>query len=181
MTDLPLTQLLHDAVLPGHAALARHWLDLHGRLGRIPRLAEIDATRFPAALADAWIVDAESDGRYRIRLAGQTLVSWYGRSPKGLYYEEIFRPQILPVVTAQAQRVLQGRCIGLHWMNTTVPDWSIPASFTRLAMPLADAEGKLRHMIGATFFNTTADHGKGGIATQAEREYWYAIPADDSF
>jgi hypothetical protein len=184
MTDRPLSQLLQDVELPGHVALAQHWLDLYARHGRIPRLADIDPTQFPKALADVWMVDAESDGRFRVRLTGQTLVTWYGRSPKGLYYEELFGPEILPVVVAQANRVLHGRSIGLHQMNTTVPDWSIPASFRRLAMPLADGEGRLRHMIGATLFSNDshheASHGKGGIATQMQHELWYAIPAQGS-
>lgn len=176
--DRPLNALLSDLRLPGHLQLAEHWLELYQNHGhRVPSLSTLDPIRFPKALADSWIVDAEDGDRFRIRLSGETLVSWYGFNPKGRYYEELFAPAILPVVTEQSRRVVADPAICYHRMHTTIPDWTVPAFFERLALPLADAEGRVRHLVGATLFLGEADHGKGGKAAVVDADYWYAVSA----
>jgi hypothetical protein len=176
--DRPLSSLLQDLRLPGHRQMAEHWLDLYGRAGhRLPALGDLDATRFPKALNDSWIVDAEDDGRFRMRLAGEGLVQWYGFNPKGRYYEDIFPATVLPVVTAQSRRVLQGPCIGYHHMHSTIPDWTVPAAFERLALPLADAQGRCRHILGATLFKGQNDLGRGVEATFVDADHWYSLTA----
>lgn len=44
---------------------------------------------------------------------------------------------------------------------------------TRFAKMLADAEGRVRHILGATLFHGRADHGKGGIAAFIDTDFWY--------
>ena len=174
--DRDLGDLLTDLRLPGHRQMAQHWLDLHARAGqRLPALADLDPTQFPKALNDSWIVDVTDDGRFRMRLSGEGLTRWYGFNPKGRYYEDIFPAAVLPVVTAQSHRVLNGPCIGYHHMHSTIPDWTVPAAFERLALPLADAEGRCRHILGATLFQGQSDLGRGPAATFMDAEYWYPL------
>ena len=82
--------------LPGHRAVVQHWLDLYEAGGRrVPRLRDIDPAGFPRALSDIWIVDAEPGDVFRFHLAGQTMVDWLGRSPKGLAFHDIYPPDRL--------------------------------------------------------------------------------------
>jgi hypothetical protein len=178
--DRSLDLLLQDLQLPGHRALAEHWLGLQRAAGGIPPLAAVDPLQFAKALADAWIVDAEADGRFRIRLMGETLVQWYGRSMKGLYYDDMFSAAILPVVTEQSRQVIDRPCIGYHRMRTTIPDWTVPAAFERLALPLLGADGQVGHILGATLFHDRASlaHGRGGASTSLDVDYWYPLTPD---
>ncbi len=180
----PLDTLLSDLRLPGHRALAAHWLALHDAAGRrIPALSSIDPLQFAPALKDAWIVDAEEDGRFRMRLGGETLTDWYGFSTRGRLYEEMFGPAALPLVTEQTRRVLQTPCIGYHRVHPEIAerDHTVPAAFERLALPLTDAEGRIRHMIGATRFigrtDPDAAAGAAGSSDAEEVAFWYPLPA----
>lgn len=176
--DRALSDLLTDLRLPGHRQMAQHWLELYERAGRrVPALADLDAMQFPRALNDSWIVDATDDGRFRMRLAGEGLSRWYGFNPKGRHYEEFFPPAVLPVVSAQSRHVLEGPYIGYHHMHSTIPEWTVPAAFERLALPLADADGRCRHILGATLFHGHNDLGRGPEATFVDADHWYAVSA----
>lgn len=168
--DRPLDSLLNDLELPGHRAVAEHWLGLYMRNRAIPTLAEIDPLHFPRALADAWIVDATEDGRFCFRLMGETLVNWYGRSPKGLYYEDLFPASIVPLLIRQSHQVLERPCAGFQRVHTQVPDVHLPRSLERLTFPLRDKTGRLRHILGNSIFN----HERAG-SPAPEIDYWYAI------
>lgn len=170
--DRPLENLLDDLDLPGHRAVAEHWLGLYARAGTVPSLAEIDPLHFHRALPDAWIVDATADGRFRFRLMGETLVQWYGRNPKGLSYQDLFPADVVPVLEEQSQMVLRRPCAGFQRVHTDVPTGShMPRSFERLTFPLRDkANEKILHILGNSIFNRAA----GDPAP--EREYWYPIP-----
>ena len=172
-----LDTLPADLRATNHRSVAEHWLDLYRRHDDIPPLSALDPLHFPRALVDAWIVDAEDDGRFRILVAGETLVRWYGRNPKGLYFEDIFSPAMLPVVIRQSRQVVQTPCILYHQMQTTIPDWSVPAAFDRVAFPLRDAVGHIRHILGATVFANDPSLGRGGESTRIGVEYQYEIPA----
>src|SRR3546814_6888157 len=105
--NLSLNSLCDDVPAGALQALTQHWLDLFRQAGRqVPRLRAVDPLRFAAALKDAWIVDAGEDGRFRFRLCGETLVEWYGFSPKGRSFEEVINPPSLATAVAQARDVM---------------------------------------------------------------------------
>lgn len=168
--DRDLDKLLDDLDLPGHRAVAEHWLGLYRRHRRIPSLAEIDPLHFPKALADAWIVDATDKGRFRFRLMGQTLVEWYGRSPKGLYYEDLFPAAMVSILIEQSQQVLTRPCAGFQRMHTQAPERHWPRFFERLTFPLRGADGQMCHILGNSIFNRDRD---GDVAAQIN--HWYPI------
>lgn len=143
----------------------------------MPRLRAVDPLRFATALKDTWIVDAADDGHFRFRLCGETLADWYGFSLRGRSFEEILSPASLAATVAQARDVV-GRPLALyHRMVALIPDCSQPASFSRVALPLTDDDGRIRHMLGATSFDTPVINGRGSIATRPELERRYDIPA----
>src|SRR5690606_6002632 len=117
--ERPLSGLLDDLTQPALQQLARHWLSLRDRHGAIPPLRAIDPLQFPALMKDAWIVDADPDGGFRFRLAGETLAEWYGYNPKGRTFLEVCSPAIAPVLTSFAQRIVQGPAITFHRMSST--------------------------------------------------------------
>lgn len=170
--ERPLGCLIEDLRLPGHKQLAAHWLDLYDRARALPRLSEIDALKFSKALADTWIADLETaeDGgqRFRFRLMGEKLVQWYGRNPKGLLYEDVFAPELLPRMNEESRQLLAGPNAAYHHTHSTIPHWTVPALFERLAFPLADASGKPAHLLGATVFN--------GESSAPDIGYWYRVP-----
>ncbi len=170
--DRPLDSLLADLDLPGHRAVAEHWLALYAKAGTVPSLAEIDPLHFHRALPDAWIVDLTEDGRFQFRLMGETLVQWYGRNPKGLYYQDLFPASVVPLLEEQSHRVLQRPCAGFQRVHTSVPAGThMPRSFERLTFPLRDKSGeKIAHILGNSIFNRAAGE------PAPEREFWYPIP-----
>jgi hypothetical protein len=168
--DRPLDSLINDLQLPSHRAVAGHWLGLYARDHAIPVLADIDPLQFPRALADAWIVDATDDGHFCFRLMGENLVAWYGRNPKGQYYEDLFPPMLLPLLTAQSRRVIDQPCAGYHRVHTKIPEWTAPRCFERLTFPLRDSDGRRRHILGISVFNLEPE---GDSAPDID--YWYPI------
>lgn len=170
--DRPLDQLLNDLELPGHRAVAEHWMRLYRSRGAIPTLAEIDPLDFHRALPDAWIVDATEDGRFRFRLMGETLIAWYGRNTRGLYYEDLFPPAVVDLVTVQSNRVLNRPCAGFQRVHTHVPDVHQPRYFERLTLPVRDKEnGRVRHILGNSIFNRDRDG-----QPLPEADFWYPVP-----
>jgi hypothetical protein len=171
--DRPLARLLPDLDLPGHRAVAEHWLGLYrDGGGTIPSLAQIDPLHFHRALPDAWIVDCTEDGRFRFRLMGETLVAWYGRNPKGLYYQDLFPASVVPLLEAQSRNVLQRPCAGFQRVHTDVPAGAkMPRSFERLTFPLREKDGsRILHILGNSIFNRAAGE------PAPECEFWYPIP-----
>lgn len=176
--NLSLQSLRDDVPAGALRALAQHWLDLYHQAGnRVPRLRAVDPLRFAAALQDTWIIDAGDDGRFRFRLCGEALVEWYGFSLRGRSFEEILSPASLAATVAQARDVV-GRPMAIyHRMVAMIPDCSRPAGFGRVALPLADGDGRIRHLLGATCFDRPVINGRGSIATRPELERRYDIPA----
>lgn len=168
--DRPLAGLLNDLELPGHRAVAEHWLGLYRQDGSIPALSEIDPLHFHRALPDAWIVDATDDGHFRFRLMGETLMQWYGRNTKGLYYEDLFPAAVVPLLMTQSGMVLTRPCAGFQRVHTDVADVHMPRVLERLTFPLRDKAGAIRHILGNSIFNRDPAAGPA-----PDLEYWYPI------
>jgi len=173
----PFSSLLQDMKLPGHRSVVQHWLDLHDSSGgKIPRRRDIDPMQFPVALPDVWIVDAEPGDIFRFHLAGQNMVDWLGRSPKGLAFHDIYPPDRLAFVNMMTKQVLERPAACYHKMESLTRHWSMPIPVERIALPLAGDDGRICHMFGATVFHSRHGHGDGATETQVSLEWWYQIP-----
>jgi hypothetical protein len=176
--DLPIDHIGEDMPAGPLQALARHWLDLYRRAGgRVPTLRAVDPLQFGCALADAWIIDAAEDGRFYFRLCGETLAEWYGFNPRGRAFEDVLNPQALPVATAQTRAVLSRPMAVYQRQFARIADRSEPAGFSRIGLPLAGDDGRIRHMLGATHFHRPVLNGRGSIGVEPDFECVYAIPA----
>lgn len=176
--DRPLSELLARLTLPGHRAATQHWLDLYSAAGhRVPALRDLDPLRFPAALPDIWIVNREPDDRFRFHLLGQNMIDWHGSNPKGLSLEDIYPPAMLPVVTALVRRVTEQSAISFQQAQSLTRNRSLPVPIERIALPLADAQGRVRHLFGVTVFMTREGHGSGPLRTELQVDDWYPVAA----
>lgn len=173
----PLASLLDTLSLPGHRAIARHWLTLY-RAGdnRVPALSSLDPLQFPTALADSWIVDLAEDGRFRFHLLGQNMISWRGANAKGMSFEDIYPAEMLPFVNGMARRVIEEPAISYQQMQSQIRDWSLPIPIERIAMPMADAAGRIRHLFGATIIRGRPGGQAGGSErVELQRDDWYPV------
>lgn len=172
----PLASLLENLTLPGHRAVAQHWLALYRAAGnRVPTLSSLDPLQFPAALADSWIVDLAEDDRFRFHLLGQNMISWRGSNAKGMSFEEIYPPDVLPLVNGMARRVIGQPAISYQQMQSQIRDWSLPIPIERIALPMADGSGRIRHLFGATIIKGRPGQGGGGERIELQRDDWYPV------
>lgn len=172
----PLASLLETLTLPGHRAVAQHWLALYRAAGnRVPALASLDPLQFPSALADSWIVDLSDDGRFRFHLLGQNMISWRGSNAKGMSFEEIYRPEVLTVVNGMARRVIEQPAISYQQMQSQIRDWSLPIPVERISLPMADGQGRIRHLFGATIIKARPGQGGGAERIELQRDDWYPV------
>lgn len=172
----PLDALLDDIALPGHRQMVQHWLDLYAAAGhRIPRYRALDPLRFPLALPDIWIVEWRDDGRLYFQLLGENLVSWYGYSPKGKSMEEVYPPEMVPLINALSHGVLGRPAINYQKAHSLTPHWSVAIPMERIAVPLADEQGRLRWVAGITTFLESHGHGSGPVSSRVAQEFWYPL------
>ena len=174
--DHPLASLIDALTLPGHRAVAQHWLALYRATGnRVPALSSLDPLQFPAALADSWIVDFDADGRFRFHLLGQNMISWRGANAKGMSFEEIYPAEVLPIVNGMARRVIEQPAISYQQMQSQIRDWSLPIPVERIALPMADTAGRIRHLFGATIIRANPGQGGGAERVEMQRDDWYPV------
>lgn len=176
--DRAVPHLLDDLSQPTHRQVAAHWLTLYAAAGnRVPRLRELDPLAFAPALCEAWIVDVEDDGRFRFHLAGESLVDWYGRSPKGLYLEEVYPPDVLEFVIRTATGIVTRPAVCFQKAASLTRNWSLPIPMERIGLPLTDDSGRIRHLFGVTTFLNQDGHGSGPQSVNPELERWYPVVA----
>jgi len=175
----PLSTLPDDVALPSHRLMVRHWLDLYAAAGnRVPFWRQLDPLQFPSALSDIWIVQMRDDGRLYFHLTGQSLVDWFGSNPKGKSMEEMYPPAVVPQLYAFANGVLDGPAACYQKSFSLTPNWSIPIPMERVALPMVDEQGRVRHAVGITTFLDRNGAGAGTVATHIAQECWYPILSD---
>lgn len=176
--DRPLARLLESLTLPGHRAVAGHWIALYHAAGhRVPALSSLDPLQFPAALADSWIVDLAEDGCFRFHLLGQNMIRWRGASAKGMSFEEIYPAEVLPIVNDMARRVIGQPAISYQEIQSQIRDWSLPIPVERIALPMADGQGRVRHLFGATVIRSRPGQGGSTERVEIRREAWFPVAA----
>lgn len=174
--ERPLASLIETLTLPGHRAVAQHWLTLYRAGGnRVPALASLDPLQFPAALPDIWIVNLEPDGGFRFHLLGEAMIAWQGSNPKGQRFEQIYTPAVLPVISGLARRVIERPAIAYQQGLSQTRNRSLPVPIERIALPLADREGRIRHLFGVTVYKTHETYGSGTERTELQLALWFPV------
>lgn len=175
-TQRPFDALPDDIALPSHRLMVRHWLDLFAAGGnRIPCFRALDPLQFFAALSDIWIVQLRDDGHLYFHLVGQSLVDWYGYSPKGKSMEEVYPPAMVPLINALSEGILGKPGIYYQKAFSVTPHWSVAIPMERIGMPLTDEQGRLRFVAGVTTFLDRNGGGSGAVTSHVAQEWWYQI------
>lgn len=130
-------------------AFYTYWQGLR-RNGRIPVRADIDPTRIAPVLPHIGLFDVEqAPRRYRIRLMGTEIVSWYGCDLTGRYLDEIDFGDY-PSTFALLDQVVDRRAAG-HMTGEYTKQDGRRIRYERLFMPLSSDGSRVDMVIGAAF------------------------------
>ncbi len=135
-----------------HRSLRRliaYWLDKRGARA-MPALADVDPVEIPWALGRIWLCDylAES-GRFRYRLAGEFINSFWGRNIAGKHLDEILPSDRLKAVTKKVRTVRERPAIVHDRVSLSLAE-EISKSGERLILPLSDDGTRVTALLGAS-------------------------------
>ena len=154
-----LENILQAIRTPGLRDLVSHWYRCRkGHL--VTRRSDFDIFGIAALLPYVFLYDYDRRTRNLIlRLAGEEIRRLLPNSVAGTPLERIMPPQVLPEVLARYRRVCEQPSIGLV-AGRVFLNLGGSGVGERLLLPLADAEGHVHQMLGATFYQL--DDGPDG-------------------
>jgi hypothetical protein len=133
--------------------LAAYWYSKRGTL-KATRRIDIDPLEMPWILPFAWLYDHEPDtGRFRCRLAGESVREGYPLNIIGLYLDEF-----LGATDWAAVKVTHGKIIGMPAIGHSRgrvyrPQLGRTGHVERLILPLSDESGtRITMVFGATIY-----------------------------
>lgn len=170
-----------DLRQPQHRALVDHWLDLYrAGNGRIPAVQEIDALRLGRHLPDICILDHEGGDVFRFRIAGGNVNEFYGQDVARRDMTTIVESPTRERLLGMAHAILGRPAAILHGLSSMMPQWNYSLALQRISLPLAGADGDLRHIISANAYfryeRSAAQMQSGVAAVDAEFQHDYRIP-----
>ncbi|HLT79078.1 MAG TPA: PAS domain-containing protein [Ferrovibrio sp.] len=131
--------------------LAETWFARRGD-ARVTRREDIGPADFPALLPHVFLYDFEPETRrLTLRLAGEEIRNLMPKAARGLTLEEIVPEAALETVRGRYLRVCEEPAI-MHAAGRVFLDPQATGSGERLLLPLGDATGAVRQMIGATIY-----------------------------
>jgi len=155
-------------------SLLRHWLDRRGD-ALVPPRSAIDAAGLRPILARVWICDfLPQERRFRMRLAGEEINRTYGRNITHCYFEDIITPTLLDDVMRRYLRVVEEPAI-LHCSGHIYLASDRSHVGGRLVLPLADDDGAVVHVIGASILQTNPAVAEGPILRESMVETFTAL------
>jgi hypothetical protein len=130
-------------------ALYTYWQELRCG-GPCPARADIDPSAIVGVLSDIALFDVEdSPRRYRIRLMGARIVSWYGCDLTGSYLDEIDLGDG-PGITFSILDEVVDRIVPGHMTGAYTKQDGLTIRYERLFMPLSSNGGAVDMVIGAS-------------------------------
>lgn len=133
---------------PRIAAVVSHWADV--RSGHcVPARTSIDPARMHNSLAIVWMIERGPAGRYRYRLAGESISRTHGGIGRGSDPAELFAPSDLAMFRRRWDFVLDRRCVVRAHGNVALREGRA-AAVERIMVPLCDDAGGVNVILGAT-------------------------------
>ncbi|MGH6948368.1 MAG: PAS domain-containing protein [Kiloniellales bacterium] len=133
--------------LPVTRALYAYWAGKR-RAGGLPCRRDIDPTEIPRLLSNVMLLDVEEKPlRFRFRLVGNNVVSWFGCNATGLYTDSAEYRRGGPDPSGDYREVVEAREPRVYRKRL---DYLLPEfrDFERLVLPLADG-GRIDRLICA--------------------------------
>lgn len=124
-------------------------------------------------LPQVWLVHRDADRRFAYRLAGEEINAVFGRTINGLSPSEMFEPDQAVLVAARWHRLLD-ESLGSHTVGEVYSETGHHYVGERIALPLADENGTLCFVLGATdyqMFDNDAP-GTAGLPPVRQRTYF---------
>jgi hypothetical protein len=137
--------------------LLTYWLDK--RCDRVmPSITDIDPIDIPWALSRIWICDyLPESGRFRYRLAGEEINTYWDCRIGGRYLDEIMPAERLEPVTTKLLNVVDGPAI-VHDIGEAHLDEELFAKHEQIILPLSDDGHTVSSVLGATHRAGFHDH-----------------------
>ena len=130
--------------------LYAYWQEIR-RDGRLPARADIDPSRILQVLPNIGLFDVEpAPRRYRIRVMGTQIVSWYGCDLTGRYLDEIDFGDRPHSTFALLDQVVDRRVAG-HMTGEYTKQDGRTIRYERLFMPLSSDGRNVDMVVGAAF------------------------------
>jgi hypothetical protein len=131
--------------------LLGHWLACRGD-AVAPRRTAMDPTAIGPILSSVWMCDfVPTERRFCMRLSGEEINHLYGRNITHCRFEDIIAPTMLDDVMRRYLRVVEEPAI-MHCGGHIYLASERSQLGERIVLPLADDNGGIMHVIGASIF-----------------------------
>ena len=150
-SELELHQFVSAFANPRFNQMVHHWLALR-QADAVPHRAAVDPTKFQESLDMVWLMERHADGRYRYRLAGQTISDMHGGIRRGSDTASLFSPESLEMFRPRWEAVLdQGQLVRAEGVVFLAEGQEI-SRVERLMLPLRADNGGVSVILGATSY-----------------------------
>ncbi|MFC3677246.1 PAS domain-containing protein [Ferrovibrio xuzhouensis] len=164
-----IESILQTVHAPMLRAFVTHWYAQRGA-NLVTRRADFETFRFAPLLPHIFLYDYDSRTRnLTLRLAGEEIRRMLPNSVAGTPLDRIMPARALPEVLARYRRVCEQPAIGLAAGRVFL---SLGGSGVgeRLLLPLADANGRVHQMLGATLYQIGETPEAGGTFASEDVE-----------
>lgn len=146
----------HPALNPIRASLLRdfvsHWLDCRAKGAVVTRRADFDIFHLRALIPHLFLYDYNpGDHAFTLRVAGEDIRRLLPNSVAGVPLDRIMPPAFFPEVHNRYRQVCERPAI-LHAIGRVFLNLGGSGVGERIALPLADEQGKVYQLLGATLY-----------------------------
>ena len=161
-SELGLHDLLCAFTDSRFAQVIHHWLALRQE-DQVPHRRVVDPSQFRNCLDIVWLLERHADGRYRYRLAGQTIVEVHGGIQRGTDTSLVFSRDSLDMFQPRWEAVLDRWQLVRAEGVVNLAGGAKTSRVERLMLPLRSDDGTVSVVLGATHYEKARKND--GIAT----------------
>lgn len=159
-------------LLPIQAPLLKdfvgYWYDSRRADAPVTRRDDFDIFHIPALVPHLFLYDYDPAQRsFLLRVAGEEIRRLLPNSRPGVALEQIMPPAALPAVQERYRRVCEDPAI-LHAIGRVFFNLGGSGVGERIVLPLADADGKVHQLLGATIYSLGDQNEQGRIFEREE-------------
>lgn len=120
---------------------------------RVPLRSRIAPMDFPKLLSNVFLYEyVAADDDFHMRLAGEEIRTMLQTTRPGAKLAEVFPPEIAAMVRERYRQVCRESCV-MHNIGQVFERMGGSGQGERIVMPLADDQGAVRFLLGATVYH----------------------------